>query len=240
MIRKAAGIPILLFFLVGFLFLCVSPVIADDEPPSVEGPVPPFTVRVASRAWSENRYYRILYPRFGIKGVDKILGDYVKKQVADLARAEPSGGSEEDEEQPDKLDTMFDLFSPSHGYVSVVFSDWHVLGGPHPSWDRYALTFDLKTGRRLAVKDLFPNWEIAIPKLMKLIRDEIAAQGCEPDEMNGFIYDLDGKSENFFLDPGGAAFIFNAYNSALWQYNTIAIDEEILLKIGVNPKFWRP
>ena len=238
---NAAKKAVFLFaLLVGALSLVLPAVFADDEEPTVVGPVPPFTVRVASREWSENRYYRILYPRFGIKGVDAILDAYVKKRAAGLARVDPLDEGEDDEERPDKLDTAFDLFAPSGGYVSVVFSDWHVLGRPHPSLEHYALTFELRAQRRLAARDLFSDWNAARPKLMALIRAEARELGCRPEEMRGFVDDIAGGDANFYLDPDGAAFIFNVYDSALWQYNTIGVEKEALLKIGANPKFWKP
>lgn len=77
------------------------------------------------------------------------------------------------------------------------------LGGAHPSHTRKMLNFDLKTGKRLALKDFFKPG--SVPELDALLARKAAAKALLA---SGFPKPT--ATENFAVEPDGISFVFNA------------------------------
>ncbi|MGN0834326.1 MAG: RsiV family protein [Candidatus Spyradosoma sp.] len=91
------------------------------------------------------------------------------------------------------------------------------LGGAHPTHATKTLNFDLKTGRRLALKDVFrPGFE---PALETVLARKAAAKGSVP--AHGF--PKPAPHENFALDADGVAFVFNPYEIAPYSSGEITL-----------------
>ncbi len=91
------------------------------------------------------------------------------------------------------------------------------FGGAHPSHATKVLNFDLKTGRRLTLKDVFkPGFE---PALEAVLARKAAAKGSVP--ASGF--PKPAPHENFALDADGVAFVFNPYEIAPYSSGEITL-----------------
>lgn len=83
------------------------------------------------------------------------------------------------------------------------------------------------------------DWERASRRLPALIRESALDADCASGGTSAFS-DMFEEGDEFYLEPEGAAFIFNTYDSSMWECNTIRVDKGRLLKIGARPDFWKP
>lgn len=220
--------------LAGCFLLLLSLRVTADEAPSIRGLVPAFAERKLSKTFAERRYYDVRYPQFGNEHIDEAIRMFAESLAGEVSEPDDA----EDAPIVDRIDVGYELTAPSSRYLSVVFSAWHDFGGAHPSWNLYAFTFDLGTGEELRISDLFVNGEQAFQRLPALIRESAAEAGCASGDLRFFPNAFGG--DEFYLDPEGAVFVFNTYDSAMWEHNTIGVTKERLLEIGARPELWKP
>ena len=155
------------------------------------------------------------------------------------------------------VEKTFAVFSPSPRYVSVLFTEDSYTGGAHGNLEFDVVNFDLKTGRPLALTDLFPKPEQAGPRYWRHIYAEwcrtrdlpfpLHAVGpCRPGEAPPeppadlqVATSLEDLGRLIFTSLG-ATLLFEPYEAGSYAEGSIALDlpRETLLEMGANPALW--
>ncbi|MDR1608027.1 MAG: RsiV family protein [Deltaproteobacteria bacterium] len=158
---------------------------------------------------------------------------------------------------------VFDAYSPKPGIISFLFTANIDTGGNHPSTEFTVATFNLKTGRELTVKDLFPNPEKSLPQFWEYIVDGTCAfaEGifgggatlpakygdapCEretvPDPPRSFLKAKQlAELGNVTLTKDGLFIYLDPYECWGYVAGSVTVSYEIsdLLEIGASPNLW--
>ncbi len=189
------------------------------------------------------------YPRIdGLanKNVETSVNQELKSVVEKNAKDFRTGLAEttftyEEKERESKLQMRFEKGYANENLLSIAMeSYWDVVGAAHPSVDTLTYTYDLRYGKKLALKDLFlPGSEYlkaisdrAMADLERQLGDdpnavERIAEGAGPDERN---------YENFLIAPQGLVIIFNPYQVAPGAGGTLrAVVPYAVLDLFVDP-----
>ena len=111
--------------------------------------------------------------------------------------------------------------------LTLEVSEVAYTGGAHPNHFTNYINFDLRTGKRITLKDLFrPE---ALPKLEKLAEKRFRETRKFSEKKSwselGFFFD-DGKfhlNNNFKIEPDGITFLFNPYEIAPYAFGSIEL-----------------
>lgn len=130
---------------------------------------------------------------------------------------------------------------PSSKYVSVIFQTYLYTGGAHGMTTTDVLNYDLTTGKRLELGDLFPTE--TLPKIQQKLGEAAKEAG------------YDNSKNEMFADPAklpiqtlqkiaftkeGLEFYYDPYIVAPYAVGTVVlkIDKQNLEENGVDSKFW--
>ncbi|MDX9873172.1 MAG: DUF4163 domain-containing protein [Clostridia bacterium] len=134
-----------------------------------------------------------------------------EKNAAELAQLKAEGSPT----SPNKCETYFDyrLKYNQDNLLSVVLLNYQYAGGAHGSTVQSSYTFDLKTGRALALKDLFKEGADYTALISGLIREEIdrrtAADLLMELEQGGF--KAIKEEQDYYLSARGPVIYFQQY-----------------------------
>lgn len=108
-----------------------------------------------------------------------------------------------------------------NGYISILFNENFFAGGPHGYLHRYAMTFDLKTGKKQVVSDVVEGNQNEVKnKITKKCLEQMRASGyfgsdiwAYPDKAaKDFLNQTPVSKYNFYLKNGKAVVFFNQYD----------------------------
>lgn len=187
------------------------------------------------------------YPQFGNATVDAALRDFVEKVAADYEN-EVRDGIEPNGEKPESWDQweqsgFFTLSRPSADVVSITFNIYNYSGGAHGQIFIVVFNFNLATGQRLTLADLFAEpekaltimSEISAASLRKTLGDdvdeEMLTDGTEPTEAN---------FQCLSLVPEGVVVEFQPYQVGPWSIGQqhVEIPLQALAPAKPNLSIW--
>ncbi|MDR2801273.1 MAG: DUF3298 and DUF4163 domain-containing protein [Desulfovibrio sp.] len=145
---------------------------------------------------------------------------------------------------PYELISDFVLVRPSDRYVSVVFRHYSWTGGAHPNFTLETLSYDLESGMRLTVGDVFPD-PSSLTSLTDLLNERVVSCGEEERRNKDCpwlfgISDVLGQMGYFVLAPGGLAVLYPPYAAGPYVEGakTLDIPREQLARWGANTRYW--
>lgn len=138
--------------------------------------------------------------------------------------------------------TVYEVFRPSARYVSVLFNHHEYTGGAHGNSTYRAFSFDLHTGRTLALADLFVDEKAALDALVPRIADGVQAQK-EPDappvDRDPSAVDL--SMDRVALTPDGLRVVYAPYEMGSYSEGEFIVDiaKANLIAMGARPELWQ-
>lgn len=189
----------------------------------------------------------IYYPEVGVASVDEALKKFAEDMAAGYEKElqESYGDSAEKPSSWGSWDEtgFFTVSRPNPDVLSVTFNIGYYTGGAHGQLLIAVQNYDLKTGARLELKDLFARPQEAIEILSRLsesklreslgpdLEEDMLKSGTAPDPDN-FL--------NLSLQPDGLTVEFQPYQVGPWsiglQHVEISLQE--LDPAGPNPAVW--
>ena len=107
----------------------------------------------------------------------------------------------------------FQVFYNANNYLSVFMQDSYDMTGAHPSSLLSAATFDLQTGKKLALSDILPDVPAAMAKLFNKVNAYIKKAGLtEYVQTSGQTLDALYNKNDFVLTSTGIRFFFQEYS----------------------------
>jgi hypothetical protein len=148
----------------------------------------------------------------------------------------------------------------SANFLSVFFiQNNDMVGAAHPTTNFLARNYDLKTGQRVTLGELFPNLKEAGPKLWRGVAEAwLASEAAVLPSYYGTEWSEESKAipppPPQFLSPSalvadlghavltseGLTLALNGYEMGYYAlgYYQLKIPKSFLLAMGANPKFW--
>lgn len=185
------------------------------------------------------------YPVFGQPEVDRDIHAYVERELRDY---EQEVELPDDEEKPSNY-AMWDctgfytLERPNPDVVSLTFNIYLYSGGAHGNLVISSRNYDLKSGRRLYLSDLFSRPEKAL-EIMADLSPEKLRQNMGDDADSEMIHDGTTPEprnfENLTLTPGGLFIEFQPYQVGPWSVGPQRVELSLaeLAPAGPNPAVW--
>ena len=199
------------------------------------------------RGGNGNPAVSLYYPVLHQAAVDEAIRRWAM-DVADAYEKEVSKADGPDGEKPSSygmwdLTGLFELSRPSEDVVSVTFSVYSYTGGAHGNLEITCLNYDLRTGRRLDLADLFKDPEKALQLMSAWSQKELARSlGEDTDEdmiRDGVAPDLRNFA-NLTLTPQGLRIEFQPYQVAPWAAGPQRVDMPLaeLAAAGPEARIW--
>jgi hypothetical protein len=102
--------------------------------------------------------------------------------------------------------------------------------------------YSLKTGRLLALKDLFPKAALSVPKLWAKVDEMLAASGnCPSSKLLLSGRRISGQSlgaKDLILTKGGATIALTTPQPGACKSQALDLSVETMLEIGADPVLW--
>ena len=199
------------------------------------------------RGGNGNPAISLYYPVLHQAAVDEAIRRWAM-DVADAYEKEVGKADGPDGEKPSSygmwdLTGLFELSRPSEDVVSVTFSVYSYTGGAHGNLEITCLNYDLRTGRRLDLADLFKDPEKALQLMSAWSQKELARSlGEDTDEdmiRDGVAPDLRNFA-NLTLTPQGLRIEFQPYQVAPWAAGPQRVDMPLaeLAAAGPEARIW--
>ncbi len=180
----------------------------------------PATREEEIRQETERAVMSVHYPVFGVPALDKDVARWAQEIAAsfqsDVSAMEPVG------EHPwqSSLEATYAIHAPSSKAVSVTFTVWSYRGGAaHGAVDIRTRSYDMATGTRLELADMFGNVEKALELMAAYARTDLERRiGGDTDGewlRNGTAPDAENFS-SMALTPTGVHIFFQAYQVGPW------------------------
>lgn len=161
------------------------------------------------------------YPVIGNAQADAILADFARNAVKAFEKILQEDGGERPEGYASyELMGTYEINRPSENAVSVLFSIYNYTGGAHGMRELNCINFELPSGRRLALEDIFGKPQRALEILSDYSRARLPAElgpdfvdedmlssGTAPDAAN---------FANLTLLPDAVRVEFGPYQVASW------------------------
>ncbi len=136
----------------------------------------------------------------------------------------------------------YQVLRPSAAFASVHFTGHEYTGGAHANWFHVVLSYDLASGRRMEIGDLFADRAEGLPRLINRIADGIQAwKGADAEPVERDPAAIDATMDRVALTPQGIRVIYAPYEMGSFAEGEIIVDipREELLALGVRPDFWK-
>lgn len=197
--------------------------IASDSTDPEQPTYPGVTTARILRGGNGKPGIRIHYPVTGNAAVDEDLKKWLTDR-ADSFEKESDAETGDGGERPDnysqwELSVSFAISKPQPEIFSVIFNVYSYQGGVHGNLSIVCRNYNLSTGKRLDLSDLFRNPEKALVLMSAWSRKELSKNlgkdaddamihaGTEPDTAN---------FGNLMLIPEGLNIEFSPYQVASW------------------------
>lgn len=147
------------------------------------------------------------YPFINIKGIDSIIGDYIRYRVKEFKQA-----SQDNDTYPnDSLSVKYDLSFADQGIFNVCFKEKITLGEQELNYYE-AKAFSAKDEGEYALKDLFPDTDSYLDIVSQKVKEiadltekydsEKTLKSTTPQEQNFSDFIIKNDSIDFAFDPG--------------------------------------
>ena len=139
---------------------------------------------------------------------------------------------------PRQFALRYYLYASKPDVLSVVFSKWVYLDGPHGHPSSEAFTHDLRAKKQMRPGDIFPHWQKTKKELTPLLKASIddfdaSCPDLKPEE-------LSPNDTKFYLSPDGLTVVYrNGYAPPdQWGCASLSVDKEDLEGIGADMRWW--
>lgn len=183
---------------------------------------------------------RVHYPITGNARVDADVADWAHQAVDTFQN---TYGEEPDLGVPYELETTYSTTRSTPSVLSIVWKTASYTGGAHGNLEITCLNYDLRTGRRLDLADLFKDPEKALQLMSSWSQKELARSlGEDTDEdmiRDGVAPDLRNFA-NLTLTPQGLRIEFQPYQVAPWAAGPQRVDMPLaeLAAAGPEARIW--
>ena len=183
---------------------------------------------------------RVHYPITGNARVDADVADWAHQAVDTFQN---TYGEEPDLGVPYELETTYSTTRSTPSVLSIVWKTASYTGGAHGNLEITCLNYDLRTGRRLDLADLFKDPEKALQLMSAWSQKELARSlGEDTDEdmiRDGVAPDLRNFA-NLTLTPQGLRIEFQPYQVAPWAAGPQRVDMPLaeLAAAGPEARIW--
>lgn len=183
---------------------------------------------------------RVHYPITGNARVDADVADWAHQAVDTFQN---TYGEEPDLGVPYELETTYSTTRSTPSVLSIVWKTASYTGGAHGNLEITCLNYDLRTGRRLDLADLFKDPEKALQLMSAWSQKELARSlGEDTDEdmiRDGVAPDLRNFA-NLTLTPQGLRIEFQPYQVAPWAAGPQRVDMPLaeLAAAGPEVRIW--
>lgn len=161
------------------------------------------------------------YPVTGNLAADAVLEDFARNAVKSFEKiVQEDGGERPDGYASYELMGTYEINRPGDAAISVLFSIYSYTGGAHGMRELSCFNFELPSGRRLAIEDIFGKPQKALEMLSDFSRarlpadlgpdfvdEDMLAAGTVPDAAN---------FANLTLLPDAVRVEFEPYQVASW------------------------
>lgn len=150
---------------------------------------------------------------------------------------ERSGGAD----APNFSVYTYRVFRPSTRFASIHFTGSEYTGGAHGNTFHTILSFDLETGNKLEIEDLFADRDGGLPKLIARIADGVQAlKAADADPVDCGPAAIDANMERIALTPEGLRVVYAPYEMGSYAEDEFVVDipASELAGLGVKPQFW--
>ncbi|UQZ88389.1 hypothetical protein C4J81_03865 [Deltaproteobacteria bacterium Smac51] len=202
---------------------------------------------LAGKKAGEEVFISVYYPQgTGNADVDKAIKAYADKAVETFnkdAAESLKGGFE----RPQTMAKTFTAVKPSDNYVSVVYYEFIDTGGAHPAWGYEAHTFNLNSGKEVAVENVFPNQDnigfmanyVSAALDKKCLESAPDNRVCGPATVD--VEAVKNGMSKMIFTPGGAVILFSPYDQGAYVEGAkyVEIPKDMLINWGVSDEFWK-
>lgn len=210
-----------------------GPATAADVPSTgvvVAAPMEPLpaTREEEIRQEMEHAVMTVHYPVFGIPALDEDTARWAQEIAtsfqSDISTMEPVG----EVPQKSSLEATYAIHAPSPKAVSVTFTVWsYIAGAAHGAVDIRTRSYDMATGARLELVDMFGSVEKALELMAAYAHTDLENRiGKETDGewlRNGTAPDAENFS-SIALMPAGVRIFFQAYQVGPWVIGPQEVD----------------
>ncbi|MBD5642061.1 MAG: DUF3298 and DUF4163 domain-containing protein [Desulfovibrio sp.] len=189
----------------------------------------------------------IYYPEIGNDKVDEAVKKYAES-VADGYQKETSETWSEDEEKPDSFGNweesgFFTIERPGPNVISITFNIYTYTGGAHGMVAVVVQNYDLKTGKRLDLADLFEKPEVALEILARISRERLRQSLGDETVEDMLQSGTEPVADNFLalaLTPAGVTVEFQPYQVGPWSIGQQRVEISLadLQPAGPRPFVW--
>ena len=146
--------------------------------------------------------------------------------------------------------TVYSVFRPSGGYVSVVFRTEEYSGGAHGMIRFKGVSYELQSGRVLELNDLFVKQNTALDWLSRRIAWDVqlqkkgetySAKKFDPRKVEGDeLRSVDFSMKRVALTPEGMQVMYEPYEMGSYADGSfiVILKKDELTAAGVNPALW--
>lgn len=217
--------------------------------PALEGvKVAEIVAPVKNRDTGAEMRLRVAYPQnTGHEKVDQDLKAYAEEALARHTEAAQAFTARQ-QAHPGLRSTTCLISRSIERFMSVIFFQYVDEVGAHPYWQFETISYDLKTGRRLTVKDVFRDTDDGLltpgffvnyvnAALDRQCLDE--GYDCRPSDLT-VAKVSQNTHRNLVLTPQGVAAIFNPYDLGPWVEGVkrLNIPKQEMADWGVRDAFW--
>ena len=169
------------------------------------------------------------------------MGEEVR---AETSKALTTGGPLPERSMSDAwyANTVYSVFRPSARYVSVLFNHHEYTGGAHGNSTYLALSFDVTTGKRLALGDVFADEQAALALLVPRIADGVQAQkDADAPPVDRDPATVDADMRRLVLVPEGARVYYAPYEMGSYSEGEFIVElgKDELINMGARAELWR-
>lgn len=195
--------------------------------PAPEGAAPPpvvpdrRTVTEETGLWS----VKIFYPVLGNREADASLASAVEKMLAEFKANATDPSKLPGEPKPtwkNELRIEYVTSRFSKDILSVRLIVLAFTGGAHPNTTNVTKTFDLRSGKELALADIFREDADYLALLSQVSRDDLAGtmQNADLNMIQEGTAPREENFQSFMLDEQGMKLIFDPYQVAPYAAGT--------------------
>lgn len=135
----------------------------------------------------------------------------------------------------------YQLFRPSERYVSIYYMGSEYTGGAHGNRFHVVLSYDLQSGARLRIEDLFLDKDAYMPQLINRIADGIQAmKAADAEPVDRDPASIDATMDRIALTHEGIRVVYAPYEMGSYAEGDFIVDipKEELFAMGVKRDFW--
>ena len=135
----------------------------------------------------------------------------------------------------------YQVLRPSPRFASVYFMGNEYTGGAHGNRFHVVLSYNLASGNKLEIDELFADKAAGLPKLINRIADSVQAlKSSDADPVDRDPAAIDANMDRIALTPEGIRVIYAPYEMGSYAEGEFIVDipKAELATMGIKPDFW--